>query len=59
MGAYVEIASAAVMTLMALMKNSPATRAVCASLPKENMPTPGTKTMAGSAPRIAGESGSA
>ncbi|HZE30382.1 MAG TPA: hypothetical protein VE198_02965, partial [Actinoallomurus sp.] len=36
-----------------------ATRAVCWSLPKVNMPTPGTSTTAGSAPRIGGLPGTA
>ena len=45
------------MTLIAFTKNSPATRAVWASLPYENIPTPGTSTTSGSAPRMAGDSG--
>ena len=35
------------------------TRAVWESVPKLHMPTPGTRTIAGSAPRMAGEAGSA
>ncbi len=56
MGRYDDTDSAPRITLTAFTKNSPATRAWCASMPKLHIPTPGRSTMTGSSPRIGGES---
>jgi hypothetical protein len=42
------------MTFIALMQNSPASLAVWSSIPKLNIPMPGIRKIARSAPRIGG-----
>ena len=56
-GWYVDTDSAPRITLIAFTKNSPATRACCASGPKLHMPDArAASTITGSSPRIGGDS---